>query len=118
MSEHDGVVELTRQLVAARSDATVGEREAIEVARTAMNALGFHDVSVDPLGNLTGSVPGRDGASCVVFDGHVDTVGVGDVSTWASDPYALEQRGTRLYGRGVSDMKGSIAAMIYGIARL
>ena len=118
MSEHEGVVDLTRQLVAARSDATVGEAAAIEVARAALVALGYRNVTVDPLGNVTGSMPGSGGAGCVVFDGHVDTVGVGDVHAWASDPYALEQRGTRLYGRGVSDMKGSIAAMIYGVARL
>lgn len=118
MSEHDGVIELTRQLVAARSDATVGEQAAIEVARAAMVELGYQDVSIDALGNLTGSMPGNGGAGCVVFDGHVDTVGVGDTSAWASDPYVMEQRGTRLYGRGVSDMKGSIAAMIYGVARL
>lgn len=118
MSEHKGVVDLTRQLVAARSDATVGEAAAIEVARAALVELGYQNVTVDPLGNVTGSMPGTGGAGCVVFDGHVDTVGVGDVHAWASDPYALEQRGTRLYGRGVSDMKGSIAAMIYGVARL
>ena len=118
MSEHEGVVELTRQLVAARSDATVGEQEAIAVAREAMTALGYQDVTIDALGNLTGSIPGRAGTGCVVLDGHVDTVGVGDASAWASDPYAMEQRGTRLYGRGVSDMKGSIAAMVYGVARL
>ncbi|MDQ3549357.1 MAG: YgeY family selenium metabolism-linked hydrolase [Chloroflexota bacterium] len=118
MSEHDGVVELTRRLVAARSDATVGEQQAVEVARVAMVKLGYQGVTIDPLGNLTGSMPGSGGTGCVVLDGHADTVGVGDSSAWASDPYAMEQRGTRLYGRGVSDMKGSIAAMIYGVARL
>jgi putative selenium metabolism hydrolase len=118
MSEHDDVIELTRQLVAARSDAETGEQAAIEVARAAMEELGFQNVTIDPIGNLTGSMPGSGGTGCVVFDGHIDTVGVGDANSWASDPYVMEQRGTRLYGRGVSDMKGSIAAMIYGIARL
>jgi len=118
MSEHEGVVELTRRLVAARSDATVGEQQAVEVARAAMVELGYQGVKIDALGNLTGSMPGSAGTGCVVLDGHADTVGVGDASAWASDPYVMEQRGTRLYGRGVSDMKGSIAAMIFGVARL
>jgi len=118
MSEQDKVIQLTRRLVAARSDATVGEEEAIKVAREAMVELGYQDVTVDALGNLTGSIPGSAGTGCVVFDGHVDTVGVGDATAWASDPYTLTERGSRLYGRGVSDMKGSIAAMIYGIARI
>ena len=118
MSEHEAVVELTRKLVAARSDATVGEEQAAGIARAAMVELGYQNVTVDALGNVTGSIPGSGGTGCVLFDGHVDTVGVGDAGAWASDPYAMEQRGTRLYGRGVSDMKGSIAAMIYGVARL
>lgn len=118
MSEQGEVVELVRRLVAAPSDAAVGEQAAIAIAQEAMEALGFHDVQVDPLGNLTGRIPGTSSAGCVLLDGHVDTVGVGDASAWASDPYRMETRGTRLYGRGVSDMKGSIAAMIYGAARL
>jgi putative selenium metabolism hydrolase len=118
MSEHESVIELPRRLVAARSDAAVGEAEAVRIAQAAMEELGYQDVSVDALGNLTGSMPGAGGTGCVLFDGHVDTVGVGDPASWTSDPYVMEQRGSRLYGRGVSDMKGSIAAMIHGVARL
>jgi succinyl-diaminopimelate desuccinylase len=44
------------------------------------------------------------------FAGHLDVVPPGE--GWASDPFAAEIRDGRLYGRGATDMKTAIAAMI------
>src|SRR4051794_33068351 len=118
MNEWNDVVMLTSRLVAAPSHAEAGEQQAIGVAWQAMEALGYSDVGLDQAGNLTGRIPGSGGAGCVVFDGHIDTVGVGDPSAWTSDPWTATERDGRLYGRGVADMKGAIAAMLVGIARL
>ena len=119
MSGWDDVVGLTKKLVGAPSVADVGEREACEVARQAMDALGYSDVMVDEVGNVTGRMPGDGNSSgCVVFDGHVDTVTVGERGNWASDPFVATERDGRLYGRGTADMKGAIAAMIVGVSRL
>jgi putative selenium metabolism hydrolase len=118
MSDWGNVVELTRKLVAAHSYETGGEAAAIDVARQAMTALGFDEVRVDAMGNLTGTMPGNGASGCIVFDGHVDTVGVGDASAWTSDPFTAVERDGRLFGRGVADMKGAIAAMIVGVSRL
>ena len=41
----------------------------------------------------------------VVLSGHTDVVPV-DGQDWSSDPFVSEIRGDRMYGRGVSDMKG------------
>lgn len=113
------VVELTQALVRAPSHAGAGEAAAAEVARAAMQALGYWDVGIDTAGNVTGRMPGRgDAPGVVVFDGHLDTVGVGNPAAWSSDPFDAVQRGDRLYGRGVADMKGAIAAMILGVAAL
>lgn len=113
----NNVVELAQALVAAPSHAAVGERAAALVARRALEELGYRDVAIDDWGNVTGRIPGR-APGCVVFDGHLDTVGVGDASAWTSDPFRAVVRGGRLYGRGTADMKGAIAAMIVGLAPL
>ncbi|CAF1481090.1 unnamed protein product [Rotaria magnacalcarata] len=49
------------------------------------------------------------------FNGHVDVVHEGDISKWNFDPFGGEIKGGKIYGRGVSDMKGGIAAQIYAI---
>ena len=46
-----------------------------------------------------------------VLSGHTDVVPV-DGQSWSSDPFRLTQRGSRLYGRGTSDMKGFLAACL------
>ncbi len=53
----------------------------------------------------------NDGSSPVVFTGHFDTVPLG-TKAWSVDPFAGEVNGDRLFGRGASDMKGGLAAMI------
>ena len=44
----------------------------------------------------------------ILLSGHSDVVPV-DGQPWTSDPWALTQKGGKLYGRGVCDMKGFIA---------
>ncbi len=43
-----------------------------------------------------------------VLSGHTDVVPV-DGQPWTTDPFALVQKGERLYGRGTCDMKGFLA---------
>ena len=45
---------------------------------------------------------------------HLDTVGVGDPSTWTRDPYKGELRDGIVYGRGAGDQEAGIAAAVYG----
>jgi succinyl-diaminopimelate desuccinylase len=47
-----------------------------------------------------------------VFAGHTDVVPAGPLDQWKSDPFTPTRRDGKLYGRGASDMKTSIAAMI------
>ncbi|MDI1352072.1 MAG: succinyl-diaminopimelate desuccinylase [bacterium] len=53
----------------------------------------------------------------LVFAGHTDVVPVGDEEKWHTNPFLLEEKPPYLYGRGVADMKGSLASMLLMASR-
>ncbi len=53
----------------------------------------------------------------VVLSGHSDVVPVTG-QTWTSDPFRLDRRDGRMYGRGTADMKGFIAAVLAAVPKL
>jgi len=57
----------------------------------------------------------RADAKLLVFAGHTDVVPTGPLAAWHSDPFVPTQRDGKLYGRGASDMKSSIAAMVVAV---
>jgi len=52
-----------------------------------------------------------------VFAGHTDTVPVGPIEKWNTDPFNAEIKEGYLYGRGAADMKSGIAAMVTAAER-
>ncbi len=54
-------------------------------------------------------------APLLVFAGHTDVVPTGPVEKWSTDPFLPTHRDGRLYGRGASDMKTSIAAFVVAV---
>lgn len=51
------------------------------------------------------------------FAGHVDVVSPGDIKKWTKDPFSAEIIDGKLYGRGVVDMKGGVAAFISAMCK-
>jgi succinyl-diaminopimelate desuccinylase len=47
----------------------------------------------------------------IVFAGHTDVVPTGPLEQWGSHPFTPSHRDGKLYGRGASDMKTSMAAL-------
>jgi len=66
-----------------------------------------------PVENLFAIRQGPPGSRHFAFAGHLDVVPPGE--GWSSGPFAAEQKGDLLYGRGAVDMKGSIAAMVCAV---
>jgi putative selenium metabolism hydrolase len=87
----------------------VGERIGAE-----MRQLGFDEVRFDKMGNILGRIGG--GPKVIVYDSHIDTVGVGDRSEWEWDPFEGKVEDGMLYARGACDEKGSTPGMVYGLA--
>ena len=52
------------------------------------------------------------GAPLLLFAGHTDVVPTGPLERWGSDPFVPTHRDGKLYARGASDMKTSLAAMV------
>jgi putative selenium metabolism hydrolase len=87
----------------------VGERIQAE-----MHRLGFDEVRFDKMGNTLGRI--GDGPTVLVYDSHIDTVGVGDRDDWQWDPFTGKIEDGRLYARGACDEKGSTPGMVHGLA--
>ena len=87
----------------------VGERIIAE-----MNKLGFDEARFDKMGNVVGRI--GNGKRVIVYDSHIDTVGVGDPSEWEWDPFVGKVEDGILYARGACDEKGSTPGMVYGLA--
>ncbi|MCD8198790.1 MAG: M20 family metallopeptidase [Phascolarctobacterium sp.] len=76
------------------------------------------DVRVDDVGpdraNLIAHLPGEKHSPVFLITGHIDTVPVGGIQ-WQHDPFRCDTDGDFVYGRGVADMKGSVAALMYAM---
>jgi len=87
----------------------VGERIGAE-----MRKLGFDEVRFDVMGNILGRI--GSGPRVMVFDSHIDTVGIGDPAEWTHDPFTGKEEDGIFFGRGACDEKGSTPGMVYGLA--
>jgi len=76
-----------------------------------MKKLGFNKIDVDPMGNILAYI--GSGKHLIAMDGHLDVVGVGDITNWHYDPYEGYEDDDKIIGRGTTDMKGAIASIVY-----
>lgn len=100
-----------QRLVRCKS-VTGHEQEVVALLAAEMQTLGFDRVEVDRFGSLIGWVEGAQPGPTLLLDGHCDTVDA-DPANWEYDPWGGEIANERLIGRGVADMKASLAAMVY-----
>jgi putative selenium metabolism hydrolase len=87
-----------------------------EACAERMRRLGFDEVRFDSMGNILGRM--GSGSRTLLFDSHIDTVGVGDPAEWGWDPFEGKEENGIIYGRGACDEKGSTPPMIYALAAL
>ena len=100
-----------RDLIAIPSESC--EEEGV-VKRTIeeMKKLGFDKAEIDPQGNALGWM--GTGDKIIAFDGHIDTVGIGNIANWEQDPYKGYETDEIIYGRGGSDQEGGVVSAVYG----
>ncbi|GJQ36214.1 MAG: selenium metabolism hydrolase [Anaerolineaceae bacterium] len=111
--QREKIVNFMREIVAIPSMeckiGPVGERIQSE-----MRKLGYDEVRFDRMGNTIGRI--GHGPKVIVYDSHIDTVGVGNPDEWDWDPFHGKVENGLLYARGACDEKGSTPGMVYGLA--
>ncbi|HPK30983.1 succinyl-diaminopimelate desuccinylase [Ottowia sp.] len=115
---------LLAEALIARRSVTPEDAGCIDLIRERLAPLGFQSEVIDSgpadgvVRNLwskrpaTGSSQAQAAIKTIVFAGHTDVVPTGPLEQWTSDPFSPTERDGKLYGRGASDMKTSIAAFV------
>jgi len=113
LADHDDeMLRFLREIVAIPSyDGRLGEVGRAVGDR--LRALGFQDVRFDAMGNLLGRIGA--GPRILLYDSHLDTVGVSDRAAWQWDPFTGRVEDGILYALGAGDEKGSTPPMIYAL---
>jgi putative selenium metabolism hydrolase len=106
----DDVTTFLRDIIAIPSQ-SCGEAAVAARVVEEMTSLGYDEAATDKMGNAVGRI--GNGSLRLVFDAHMDTVGIGDPGAWPHDPYAGKLEDGVVFGRGASDNKGAVAAQVY-----
>lgn len=89
------------------------EDKVANIIKAEMEDLGYDEVWVDAAGNVIGRLQGGNGPS-LMFNCHMDHVDPGDPARWPVPPYGGEIVDEAIWGRGSVDIKGPLAAQVYG----
>ena len=117
MNDLNACVQFLQRLI--QTPSLPGEEKDIALlVETEMNTLGYDEVFSDETGNVVGCIKGRGEAPAIMFNTHLDHVDVGEHDAWPYPPFGGEIHDDKIWGRGAVDIKGPLAAQVYGIARL
>jgi len=111
---------LTEQLIALPS-VTPQDGNCQSVIAQRLAPLGFVCETIESgpenfrVTNLWAKRMGAAGSKTLVLAGHTDVVPTGPLAEWGSPPFVPSRRDGKLYGRGASDMKTSLAAFVVSI---
>lgn len=116
------MVDFTRRLI--QTPSLPGQEGAIaQLIVAEMQTLGYDHVRIDEAGNVIGLVRATTSgvvspAPSIMFNTHMDHVDVGDPANWPFPPYDGVVSNGEIWGRGASDLKGSLACHVYAGALL
>ena len=109
------LIELCGRLVAATSVNPPGRTAHVaEVVRAYLSGHGIAAETIaadDEAPNVVGRIDGSAGGRHIVFNAHMDTMEAGDEAAWTVPILRLTRRHGHLYGLGMGNMKGALAAM-------
>ncbi|BCJ85956.1 M20 family metallopeptidase [Effusibacillus dendaii] len=114
-------VQFLKEMIRLKSVNPPGDEEPVARLIEAMLKKSGIESEVRILGtnraNLVARIKGTGAKKSLVYSGHMDTVPPGDIS-WKFDPYGAVEHEGHVYGRGASDMKGGLAAMVVAMTEI
>lgn len=113
----DELIGLCRNLIRC-SSVSGHEGKIASFIRETMLSLGYDSVDVDCYGNVIGRISFDRPGKTLLLEAQMDQVEVPDPSEWTYYPFGAFMENGRIYGRGASDQKGSLSAMILAGASL
>lgn len=95
-----------------RPSTTPNDAGCQQYLKRILKGLGFSvdDFEVEGVSNLIAKIGA--GSTRIAFCGHTDVAPTLNLDLWKTEPFSLSEQDDRLYGRGIADMKGSIASML------
>lgn len=109
------LVEFAGELV--RIPSVTGNEGGVATALLAkLQSIGVDESWIDEAGNVIGVPYGSNYGPNILLSGHLDVVPPGRQDSWDFDPFVgdIDQKG-RLRGRGSTDMKGRLAALVFAM---
>jgi putative selenium metabolism hydrolase len=111
--QRDNIIQFMRDICAIPSmNSEIGP--VGECIQAKMRELGWDEARFDKMGNTIGRI--GDGPKTIVYDSHIDTVGIGDPAEWEWDPFKGKIENGHLFARGACDEKNSTPGMVYGLS--
>lgn len=118
---HREAVEFLRQLIQIDSVNPPGNERLVadQIAeRAKRSGLESEIIMLDEnRANILVHLKGKGSKPALVFSGHLDTVPAGEIP-WKAGPFSGEEIDGKIFGRGASDMKSGVAAMIESMISL
>ncbi len=93
----------------------------VDMWEPAFESLKDHEAFISPRQdfhgspNVVGRLKGSGGGRSIILNSHIDVVPEGDRGNWRFAPFGGQVHDGRIYGRGVSDMKGTLASFFVAL---
>lgn len=112
-------IKLTQGLVRINSENPPGnEKEIAKFIRDYLDDLKIQTKLIKIMKNRFNVIASLGKREGMMLYGHMDTVPAGDLGTWKYEPFKAKIIDGRIYGRGTSDMKGGLAAILTAVKNL
>ncbi|MCW3792662.1 M20/M25/M40 family metallo-hydrolase [Paenibacillus sp. LS1] len=120
--DEEKIVDFFSRLVQCETPSPPGDtRQAMALIQSHLDAEGltYKEVNAEEImPNIISSVQMPKEGRHLMFNGHLDVLPAGDEPGWTDDPWSGKVEDGRVWGRGTSDMKAGVTAMLFAYSYL